>query len=1503
MDYKWYLPSSTPSSVVASFIKHLQPRSLRGRQKEYVTAFAKFYFHRKPHLPPQDLALLLYGDGERKGLVETCGSTKGLGGAGELRGVAVLSLELLLMLLDCSVNTQHGEEVLDVVVKGHGQYPPLPARLAASLRLDRHLQQQSSSREFALKLAFILSESCPQLQGREWIGSADAIRAFDEWQRVQLAAQSEAAAAAAAEDDDRELSRWEQVKLDDLDAEDVQVDAALAELIAEVDAEGEKEGGQKDPLGIARSLPVSAATAQRGEVATSARMGKAAAKKMQILWSQMRSTTHAATAAESASTSTSTSPSTSAAAGSAADGRAAVGSASSLNLMAEVLPQGSTSTDREDFNPTLFLSTVHSASSLDSLQRGLQHLQRSVNNRAAAMRSLVAEHFGQYVFCLDTIEHLHQLMQGEVHDSTSRALRLGAQLQQLNWQCEAAYGGVVAAKRGSDRMRHTLRTLGDYTFLFNLPHDIRTHAQRKQYSQVVRLYHKAKQIIIQPPAAAHASTSTAASNTAATSTATSTAQLQDGTAAADADAASRTQPGSTRKQQAQRGAGTAGDTQQASLPDSTASSSGSSAAVDLPALVLRESFVCVSEVRAALFRQLDVADAPLDEQVQAIQLLTELDADVDPAWYFLRSQRSHIARDMDAAAHAALERCMRRLHGSGEEDSGSDAPLSPAAASAFLAVSPAASVTHGGMAAPSASAASSLEQTVNGHSSSSSPLSSLLAAPWNPFGPLLLLNPAVSPLASSLGSSPSPSGSAGPSTSPQSAPPEAVPSSLPAFPLASAPSFDAVTASAVHHLLHRLCALLQAAIPPFLRLAQLIATRQLSSAAASASASSTAHSLQGLSSEHRQAIHALLDGLFHHFASYVRLALFPLTQPTLQAWQSQPLRGHSAQQTTSEANGSAAAQQPTKVAALARPPPPSSFSPSVGQPSPSSSASSTSSDMTSEMVASSLPLLPPPLPPATASVLPLPPSMWQNLHLLLRCYHAMQELGLSAESLQPLHSTRTQVIRWYAQQHLASARLAVEQLPSVEDYSLAPQTTRQSARSRGRRRAEAASPSSTIRCTSLPSRFLAVLQSALSSLTALSSVRANWVVKLVAAPSMDCMKALPRALHQLMLDALAEAEAAEEDGEGQEELQGREGGDGSAALLSFSHTAHAAPPRPRASTRLLLLLCNLRYTRAQLLPLLLAQLLALFPPSTHAVLRDAFERSVLPVYAELDEVLLQHFLRLHLLALHRQLLSDAYSRAALLSHLHTQRTVGGKDGGERRLSGTRGVVVDLLLRLVHLHADLFHLCPSLIPTCISALFAGVVQSIAYCSQHVQPSQPQVGEDGDDAEAAAAATSAAFWQEQPQLRQLALLELRFIERTLQHFASQHSRDSLQHAVSLLSTHGRSGARRPQLAKEEEEEEERDRERQLSRDVASTAALFFCFAPPQQQPNALKAAVGQGRSGGRTPRKQAREGEEEHGGEEEEDEQGRDSLGGHDGEDEHEEQEERDDDDALLDDDEQ
>ena len=828
-------------------------------------------------------------------------------------------------------------------------------------------------------------------------------------------------------------------------------------------------------------------------------------------------------------------------------------------------------------------------------------------------------------------------------------------------------------------------------------------------------------------------------------------------------------------------------TQGAASAPSPSSSAASPASLDLPSQVLREVFVRVGAVRASLFRQLDNGQLGLDEQVRAIGFLQELDCDIDPAWYFLQRRTAHIGREMEAAVHAAIERMLRPAHRSAQQ---------PHASAGFGLSSPTSpshvdfSATNGDDVAPSPTTFLLRPQS-NGHSASSSSSSSssgLLLAAWNPFGVLLVLNPALSsgavqpPLANSA---------------PLSAPSSPAAHSL-AFALSSAQlsSADpAAAASAVQHLVHRLCALLTQAIPDFLRLARLIATRQLTSAAAphkataaQAAAAPEAAPLQGVSAEDRRAIQALLDRLFHQFSTYVRLALFPVTVDVLQQWES----SHVHVQHGSGAGADTAAAAATSASGPLRPPVVASSAGGGGAVGRAVDKASEHADVSLGEAAPSawtrLPLL---TPPSASSSAPLPVSTWQSVHVLLRAHAALQEAGLSSESLAELSSLRTAIVRWYTARVIGAAKATIEGLQAEEDWAVVA-----AREERGRsRRPHAAAQS--LRRTALPGRFHALLLSVMQQLSAIPAVKANWIIKLIASPCMDCVKAFAHALHALLLRVLAEEDV---DADGREDRP-----QGSAA---------SAPPIP---IRLLLLLSNLRYARSALLPSLLQALLALFPPSTQPVLTDAFARSVLPVYAELDSVLVQHFLRFHLLALHRHVREEAYCRTALLFH-ERGRPAQSTAGAPLR---TRGAVVDVGLQLAAVHADLFCLCPPLIPQCMQALFAGVVQSVLWCCQHVAD-----GGDGatDGADEAGLAASAAFWAAQPALAQLALLEAEFLERILEPFASTDSDDAMDRLTDLLEAAAhRSGSA---------EEQQQRRAAQLSRDLHTTAAMFHCFAQPPQ-----------------------------------------------------------------------
>ena len=1345
---RWYLPSSTPSYVVSSFLKHIQPRALRGSAKEYVTAFARYYFSRRPELSPADIRALLLGDEERRGLLESCGAVKGLtagGGAGQLRSSSLLCLELTLMLLDTNVNVQHADAFLDALV-GAAASGQLSPRLLQSMRLSLHIERaqaagNNTQLEYAYKLLFILESAVPALKRAEWVGSQQAVGAFEQWQSARLAelAEQQRQAVVEVEDDDRVLSSWADVRLADLEAEESAQEAALAELIADVDAEAEAEGGQKDPLGILQKpIAATTATAAAGgaaqkqaagaDIRTPARLGAAAAAQMKALWRQASGGQHKAVGAAEQSKN------------GAGGGDTQAGGDSLRDVLsaAQLSSGGSISADSYNFNPVLFLSTAHSQTSLEQLQRGLSHLQRSVNNRAAALKSLVADHYGQYVFCLDTIEHLEAVMAAEVGDKgSSRAQRIRSQLQQLNAHCADAYDAILERKAGGERMRLTLHTMTQYRFLFALPGEVAHFASTRQFAQVVRAYKKAKAI------------SSTAPNTAAAHAA------EDG-----------------RRDNGVK---------------------VSKAAGELPSLVLAEVFRLVSGVRATLFRQLDTAGVAEDEQADAIAHLRELDADIDPAWYFLHRQAANTNQritqavlDFAAQLHHARANSAHfaehsgQRHGEAELDGQLAAP------------------EDGPSAAPSATSALS---------------SHVSTLPWNRFGAALLANPVF---ASTLPSPPSYAAEWE----------RALPASV-----RLSSSVDEWSASLLPALAGRLCDVVSSGVPELLSLARLATSAQPTAApdtygsGASTQAAALRHSssasqfgssppptqsnssvaaiLSSMPDSSRRGVESLLHSVVEHFAAHVRLVVFPLSLAAAQQWPSE--------------KAYPGASPPLGVGdRLPRATPAPSASTSTQSPNASAQRQAATVDKRSEHQPFSLDdmhdmraALPRVQPTDSDARLPLPRFFSAVVRQLLQLHSQLADSALPSSVLAPFSELRRELMRSFVQQHVRNVQLDVRALPALEEWQLSSpsqighsSTRRRSATTRRERRGStrrsasptaeadsaASSDCSSLRITGLPFRFSALFESALDSLRAIPSFKAVWLIKLVAGPLMDAMRAFATAQHSLANQTAQQADEPLSDG---------------------------VP----AALRLLLVLANVRYTRLQLLPPLLASLLALFPHSTHELLRTAYQQSVLPAYEESETAALHHFIRLQLAHMHQHIAYRAYSHAALSEQIHAHNSRVHAHSGRLAASAavaapprTRGCVVAACFHLVAVHAQLFLVCghaaDEVTRRAMQALLTGSTHAITAALQQLEAAVSEAGADGTARLAC--------------LVPLLEVEAAFVHSVLAAFSTGDSEAARRELEALLSgwQHA-AGGRVSQQA---------DKAALLSADLARTQLMFAAFQRP-------------------------------------------------------------------------
>lgn len=168
-----------------------------------------------------------------------------------------------------------------------------------------------------------------------------------------------------------------------------------------------------------------------------------------------------------------------------------------VHLIDAILPKGSISPAALDFNPLLFLSSVHTDTPMDKLQAGLETLQQAVHSRADQMKLLVQEHFGQYVFAKDTIDHLHALLQSELHGRAGRSVRLQRELQSIAESGQQIHSGFLQHHTDIQHIRQVLNILNRYQFLLELPGKLSSSIEQQNYEQLIRDYRKVKSFTLQ----------------------------------------------------------------------------------------------------------------------------------------------------------------------------------------------------------------------------------------------------------------------------------------------------------------------------------------------------------------------------------------------------------------------------------------------------------------------------------------------------------------------------------------------------------------------------------------------------------------------------------------------------------------------------------------------------------------------------------------------------------------------------------------------------------------------------------------------------------------------------------------------------------------------------------------------------------------------------------------------------------------------------------------------
>lgn len=137
---------------------------------------------------------------------------------------------------------------------------------------------------------------------------------------------------------------------------------------------------------------------------------------------------------------------------------------------------------------------IHADSEFDELQNGLDKIVEFNKDRSNRMKSLVREHFDQFVYCKDTIDNIHLMLNdNKMLQKTGTVCK---ELKQIEENAINIYGDVLNRSKKAKVLYETLKLIKQpsFKFLFTLPQTIKYHIMMRNYDQIIRTYKRVKSI-------------------------------------------------------------------------------------------------------------------------------------------------------------------------------------------------------------------------------------------------------------------------------------------------------------------------------------------------------------------------------------------------------------------------------------------------------------------------------------------------------------------------------------------------------------------------------------------------------------------------------------------------------------------------------------------------------------------------------------------------------------------------------------------------------------------------------------------------------------------------------------------------------------------------------------------------------------------------------------------------------------------------------------------------
>lgn len=165
----------------------------------------------------------------------------------------------------------------------------------------------------------------------------------------------------------------------------------------------------------------------------------------------------------------------------------------------------------QKFDSQVFLTTVHSDSSVEQLMQLLQFLERDIQNQTAQLRQVIDENYIKFVDCKRTIDDIlfefkssktyaqqerdsskvyNPLRQRKLQQSESLAAELEESLQNINIASNLMIGPIIESKNKESKLNKVIEFIRTHSFFFDLPSNLIRYLAEHNHDQFIDDYQR-----------------------------------------------------------------------------------------------------------------------------------------------------------------------------------------------------------------------------------------------------------------------------------------------------------------------------------------------------------------------------------------------------------------------------------------------------------------------------------------------------------------------------------------------------------------------------------------------------------------------------------------------------------------------------------------------------------------------------------------------------------------------------------------------------------------------------------------------------------------------------------------------------------------------------------------------------------------------------------------------------------------------------------------------------